>query len=207
VAEQVKNYVDIIELGTPLIKSIGEHRLIKRAKKYKKEIFADLKTMDAGEYESTPAFKLGAQYAAVLGVSSNETVKGVIKAAKESNGKNAGKKSKAHAKGKEAVVDLISCPDKKKKLLELNKIGAKNFAIHTGLDEQSQGMNPLHELQLCSEVKGVNLFVAGGIKLETIDTVMQYHPRVVIVGGAITRAKSPKEAARALKKRITELEI
>jgi len=147
--------------------------------------------MDAGFYESKPAFDLGAKYAAVLGVSSDETVKGVIKAA--------GKK--------QAVVDLISCQDKKKRLLELKKVGAKNFAIHTGLDEQAKGQNPLEELRICSEIKGVNLFVAGGIKLDTIDIVMQYHPKVVIVGGAITRAKNPKEAAHKLKKRITELEL
>ena len=60
-AGQVAEYVDIIELGTPLIKAEGLSVItaVKDAHP-DKIVFADLKTMDAGELEADIAFKAGA---------------------------------------------------------------------------------------------------------------------------------------------------
>ena len=67
-AGQVAEYVDIIELGTPLIKAEGLPVItaIKNAHP-DKIVFADLKTMDAGELEADIAFKAGADLVTVLG--------------------------------------------------------------------------------------------------------------------------------------------
>ena len=62
-----------------------------------KEILADLKIMDGGKYEAGQAFKAGADYITVLGVTDNLTVKACVEAANEY--------------GKEVVVDMICVED------------------------------------------------------------------------------------------------
>lgn len=83
ILEKTKDYVDIIEIGTPLIKCEGLAMLKLLKEKYGDiPIFVDLKTMDAGEYEVTPFFKNGAKYVTVLGAADKSTIAGAIKAAK-----------------------------------------------------------------------------------------------------------------------------
>ena len=66
---KVGPYVDIIELGTPLIKSAGLSAISAiKAAHPDKEVFADLKTADAGFLEADIAFSAGADLVTVLGV-------------------------------------------------------------------------------------------------------------------------------------------
>ena len=93
-AGEAAPYVDVIELGTPLIKSAGLSAItaVKEAHP-DKIVFADLKTMDAGELEADIAFQAGADLVTVLGVAGDSTIAGAVKSAKQ------------HGKG--IVVDLI----------------------------------------------------------------------------------------------------
>jgi 3-hexulose-6-phosphate synthase len=86
IAGKVAEYVDIIELGTPLVKSEGLSAVtaIKDAHP-DKVVFADLKTMDAGELEADIAFKAGADLVSVLGGADDSTIAGAVKAAKAHN--------------------------------------------------------------------------------------------------------------------------
>jgi 3-keto-L-gulonate-6-phosphate decarboxylase len=126
----------------------------------------------------------------VLGVASDETVRGAVRAA--------GKK--------EVVVDLVGCKSISKRIRELKKAGAKNFEIHTAIDEQLAGKSPFGQLKAASKIRGIKTWVAGGIKAETLGKVMKYRPDVVVVGGAITKAKNPGKAAAEIKKIMGELE-
>ena len=190
VAKAVHKYAEIIEAGTPLIKNCGAKTIIKKikSKSKKSKIFADLKTMDTGFFEADTAKKDGADYVTVLGVADNGTVKGAVDAAGSAN----------------VVVDLIGCKNTKKRILELMKVGARNFEVHTGIDEQNKGMTPFSNLAEASKIKGIKIWVAGGIKFETVEMVMKYKPEVVVVGGAITKAKNPGKEAEKIKKKIME---
>ena len=54
-----------------------------------------------------------------------------------------------------------------------------------------------------SSEKPVKWAAAGGITLSSLEKVRKsFHPSVVIVGTAITKAENPKEAARQLKQAI-----
>ena len=55
ICRKVARYVDIIELGTPLIKQEGL-KIVKDFKQFKKPIVVDLKTMDTGFLEAELAF-------------------------------------------------------------------------------------------------------------------------------------------------------
>ena len=188
VAKRVKRYVEIFEAGTPLLKAEGEKTIIPKLKKiaFGKKIFADLKTMDTGSFETEGAMKLGAYYSSVLGVASNETIKSAINSSKKG----------------EVVVDLIQCKNIARRVKELKLLGAKNFEVHTAIDDQLKGKNPLVELKEISRIKEINVWVAGGISMKNIDKVMKYNPKVVVVGGAITKAKNPENAAKEIYRAI-----
>ena len=111
-AGKVAEYVDIIELGTPLIKAAGLSAVTAvKAAHPDKIVFADMKTMDAGELEADIAFKAGADLVTVLGAADDSTIAGAVKAAK------------AHNKG--IVVDLIGVADKVTRAKEVRALGAK----------------------------------------------------------------------------------
>ena len=110
-AGKVAPYVDIIELGTPLVKSVGLAGITAIKKAHPdKIVFADLKTMDAGELEANIAFEAGADLVTVLGVADDSTIAGAVAA------------GKAHGKG--VVVDLIGVADKAARAVEVIALGA-----------------------------------------------------------------------------------
>ncbi|WP_115788438.1 3-hexulose-6-phosphate synthase [Arthrobacter silvisoli] len=188
-AGKVAEYVDIIELGTPLIKSEGLSAItaIKEAHP-DKIVFADLKTMDAGELEADIAFKAGADLVTVLGTADDSTIAGAVKAAK------------AHNKG--VVVDLISVADKASRAKEVRALGAKFVEMHAGLDEQAKPGFDLNGLLAAGEEARVPFSVAGGVNLTTIASVQRAGADVAVVGGGIYGAADPALAAKELRAAI-----
>ena len=80
-ANQVSEHVDILELGTPLVKSVGIGAVSAiKAAHPDKLVFADLKTADAGELEATLAFEAGADLITVMGAADDDTVRGAVSA-------------------------------------------------------------------------------------------------------------------------------
>ena len=77
----VRDYVDIIEVGTPMVMEYGMAPVRELKKRFPdKKVLADLKIMDAGKYESEIAFKAGADYITVLGVTDDGTIEGCVEA-------------------------------------------------------------------------------------------------------------------------------
>jgi 3-hexulose-6-phosphate synthase/6-phospho-3-hexuloisomerase len=189
-AEQTEPYIDIFEVGTPCIKFNGIE-LVKalRAKFPAKLILADLKTMDAGEYEATPFYAAGADICTVLGVSGRDTIAGVVKAAKAH-----------HA---EAQIDLINVEDKLACAKAAAEAGARIIGVHTGLDAQAAGHTPFADLQ---DITGLGLkirvSVAGGINESTVEQVVKSGADIIVVGAAIYGAPSPADAARKIKQLV-----
>ncbi len=183
IIEEIVDFIDIIEIGTPMIKAFGT-KIIKDFKKYGKPINADLKTMDVGGFEASIAIDDGADLLSVLACSSNKTIEDFIDTCKRSNVKS--------------IVDLICVKDKLSRIKELNIYNPDFFLVHTGIDEQNTGLNPIDEL---NKIEGVNLMVAGGITAESIGKI-NTDVKVIIVGGAITKSDSPSEAAKSIKDAI-----
>ena len=82
ITKKINKYIDIIEIGTPLIKE-EELDLIKKFKKFRKPIVADLKTMDTGSFEAGMAFKAGATITTVCASADDSTIKGAVKTARK----------------------------------------------------------------------------------------------------------------------------
>jgi 3-hexulose-6-phosphate synthase len=188
-AGKVAPYVDILELGTPLIKAEGLRAVtaIKEAHP-DKIVFADLKTMDAGELEADIAFAAGADLVTVLGSAGDSTIVGAVKAAK------------AHGKG--IVVDLIGVKDKVGRAREVSALGAAFVEMHAGLDEQAEDGFTFETLLTDGEASGVPFSVAGGVKLSTIASVQDAGADVAVAGGALYGAADPGAAAAELQAAI-----
>ena len=188
-ASQVAEHVDIIELGTPLIKAEGLSVVTAmKAAHPDKIVFADMKTMDAGELEADIAFKAGADLVTILGAADDSTIAGGVKAAK------------AHNKG--IVVDLIGVADKATRAKEARALGAKFVEMHAGLDEQAKPGHDLSGLLSAGEEARVPFSVAGGVNLTTIESVQRAGAEVAVVGGSIYSAADPAKAAKALRDAI-----
>jgi 3-hexulose-6-phosphate synthase len=181
--------VDIIELGTPLIKAEGFRAItaIKEAHP-DKIVFADLKTMDAGELEAGEAFKAGADLVTVLGVAGDSTIAGAVKAAK------------AHGKG--IVVDLIGVGDKAARAKEVVALGAEFVEMHAGLDEQAEEGFTFEKLLEAGRASGVPFSVAGGVKAATVGSVQDAGADVAVAGAAIYSADDVAGAAAEIRAAI-----
>jgi len=188
-AGKVAPHVDIIELGTPLIKAEGLRAVtaIKDAHP-DKIVFADLKTMDAGELEADIAFSAGADLVTVLGTAGDSTIVGAVAAATK------------HGKG--IVVDLIGVKDKSGRAREVIALGAQFVEMHAGLDEQAEDGFSLDTLLTDGTESGVDFSVAGGVSLATIAAVQSAGASVAVAGSAIYSATDPAEAAAALRAAI-----
>jgi 3-hexulose-6-phosphate synthase len=188
-AGKVAAHVDIIELGTPLIKAAGLSAVTAiKAAHPDKIVFADLKTMDAGELEADIAFAAGADLVTVLGVAGDSTIAGAVKAAKK------------HGKG--IVVDLIGVADKSTRAREVTALGAQFVEMHAGLDEQAEEGFTFQTLLTDGSDSGVDFSVAGGVNVSTIADVQAAGATVAVAGGAIYSAADPGAAAAELRAAI-----
>jgi 3-hexulose-6-phosphate synthase len=185
---KVAENIDVIEIGTPLVKIDGLKVLTAvKAAHPSKAVFADLKTMDAGELEADLAFKAGADFVSVLALAGDPTIAGAVRA--------------ATAHGKKIVADLIGVPAglRLDRIKELKALGVAHVEVHAGLDEQA---TPGYRIEdLLESVRGsvLPVAVAGGINSATIDQVRDSGAAYAVVGGGIYGAKDPAAASRALK--------
>jgi len=188
-AAKVAPYVDIIELGTPLIKNMGTAVITAMKNAHPdKLVFADFKTADTGELEADMAFKAGADLVTVLSTVGDATIIGAVKAAK------------AHGKG--VVVDTIGNPDRVKRAQEVIELGVEFVELHAGLDEQ---WTPGYSIQVLIDEAarvGVPVSIAGGVNIENIAAVVKAGVKVAVAGGAIYGAEDPAAAAKALREAI-----
>jgi len=187
--EAVKGGADILEAGTPLIKSEGLDSVRQlRAEFPQIEIVADLKTMDAGRAEMEAAAKAGANAAMVLGVASESTLAECAEA-----GLNYGIR---------VGVDLLGVNDVERVAKFAEEIGVDHLSVHCPIDDQMRGGNPFERLRALSEITGLPLSVAGGINSETAPKAVEAGASVVIVGGAVIKAVDAEKATRDIKRAI-----
>jgi len=189
--DSVKGGADWLEAGTPLIKSEGMEIVRKLKENFpKKTLIADMKTMDTGAFETEMAAKAGADIVCILAVADDSTIKDALKSARKY--------------GTKIMIDLIGAKDKIKRAKELEKIGIDYLCIHVGIDEQMIGKKPINTLTKIVQNTNIPVAVAGGLNSETVADVVKAGASIIIVGGAITKAKNVTNATKLIKKAINE---
>lgn len=189
---EVQDSIDVVEIGTPIINSWG-HAAVREMKKAYPHltVLADVKIMDAAGYEVQQASAAGADIVTILGAAEDSSIRGAVKAAKES--------------GKKILVDMIAVKDIETRAKELDQLGADYICVHTGYDLQAEGRDSFADLRtIKSVVKSAKTAIAGGIKLETLPEVIKAEPDLVIVGGGITSKDDKKTAAQEIKALINK---
>lgn len=183
--EAVAGGVDLLEVGTPLLKAegLGAVRALREAFA-RLEIVCDSKTMDAGRLELEAAAKAGANWGTVLGVASDSTIRECVEA-----GANYGIR---------VLVDLLGCDDPAKRAREAAALGADAVNVHCPIDEQVHGNNPFAMLRAVRAAVDLPVTVAGGIDARTAPEAVAAGADVVIVGGAITKAADATRATQGL---------
>lgn len=189
ILQAVHAFVDIAEVGTPLIFREGMSAVQHLRRTFPTlPLLADLKIMDAGEEEATIAFAAGCSLVTVLGVTQEATLRGALAAAGRFGG--------------QIMVDMMQVPDPIPQARRFLAMGCHYLCVHTAHDLQA-AQTPLATLrQLRQELPDAPLAVAGGINPDTIDAVAALRPAIIIVGSAITQAAKPAQAARMLRERI-----
>lgn len=184
---QVAPYIDIAEVGTPLVYRSGLEALRQlRAAFPDLYLLCDGKIMDAGAYESGEQFEAGANCVSVLAVTDDATIAACVSEAKRWGG--------------EVSADTICVADLAARVARLEELGVDYISVHTGVDMQAQGRTPLDDLREIKRcAKRAKISVAGGITVETLPDYLALEPDVIIVGGGILGRPDPVEAARQLR--------
>jgi len=179
----------ILEAGTPLIKSEGLESVRALKRKFPNQrIVADMKIMDTGKIEVEYAAKAGAHIVVVLGAAGEATIKECVEA-----GKNY---------GATICVDMLNVPDKVEQARRFQEWGADMISVHTPVDMQMRGHSPFEELKQLRRAVSIPISVAGGINSETAAEAVANGADIVIVGGAITKAKDVAKATADILKAI-----
>jgi 3-hexulose-6-phosphate synthase/6-phospho-3-hexuloisomerase len=191
--EAVEGGVDWLEAGTALIKSEGMNAVRELRKQFPAHtIVADMKTMDVGAFEVEIASKAGANIVIIMGVSDDGTVLEAIRAGQQY--------------GVKIMVDMMSVSDKPARAKQLQEMGADYLCIHVGIDEQMTGGNPTAELKDVAAAVEIDVAAAGGLNSETVIGAMDAGAKIIIVGGAITKAQKVAEATGTMIKAMENYE-
>jgi len=188
--QQVGEYIDIIELGTPLLISEGLSIIPIIKELYPdKIIFADLKIMDGGNIISELAFQKRADMVSVLAAANDSTIEAVLE--------------KANSYQKSVLVDMCAIKDIKKRARVLEEYSPDYICVHRATDMQAEGKDPLQDLKLIENIKSKKA-VAGGIDLNNFRQACQSSADTIIVGGAIYNSDNPGDTARKMREIINE---
>jgi len=186
----LKGGADWLEIGTPLIKSEGMDIIrIFREKFPKTTLVADMKTMDTGALETEMAGKAGADVVCILGAADDSTIRDALKSARKY--------------GIKLMVDIIGVRNPLQRAKQIEKLDVDYLCVHVGIDEQMIGKKPLAFVTSLVKQTKIPVAVAGGLNSESVADVVKAGATIIIVGGAITKAKNITESTKTIKHAIT----
>ncbi|HWQ65990.1 MAG TPA: orotidine 5'-phosphate decarboxylase / HUMPS family protein [Methanospirillum sp.] len=189
--EAVAGGADWLEAGTPLIKSEGMSVISRlRAAFPDLIIVADMKTADTGAIEVEMAAKAGASFVCVLGTADDSVIIEAVRAGEKY--------------GVRIMADLMSIADPPARARRLEELGVSVIAVHTGIDEQMEGKNPLDPVSAVVRAVSIPVAVAGGLDAGSAAGAIAVGARIVIVGGWITRSADVTRSAQAIRSAIDQ---
>lgn len=187
ISREASPYIDIIEVGTALIKDFGMASIKEIKEAFpEKIILADIKTIDEGDYEFRAAFNSGADIATVMGAASIDTLRACYRVAEDFK--------------KLMMIDLLEVGYDKINLLA--DFTDAIFCIHSPSDGGEHNLTSLLKEFKEKFPKIRKVAVAGGVNYDTINTIKEAKVDIVIIGGAITKATSIGKAAKKFREMI-----
>ena len=207
--EQVHAYVDVVEVGNPLIIEAGLSLVEGLRDEFPQiDICADAKIVNSGHYIASHCFARGATMVTVMALAADQTIEGAVASAELAGGK--------------IMADLTGVADIATRAHELEELGVAYLCGHTGFEDRQLASNPfadarpgiaqafrsvfgynnpLRELDLIrANTRGTALpAIVGRINEDNIDEVVAHEPELIIVGRAIVGSVAPAHAAADLR--------
>lgn len=184
VLPRVVEFVDIVEVGTPLLKCFGLSGIAAiRDLVGETPVLVDSKTADGGAHEARMYFGLGATFMTVLAVASRATQEAVNRVAQEH--------------GTYVVADTI-CSERLPDHRDQYPDRFAYLLLHSPTDVRLAGGGDGSHIARAGAMQklGYRVAIAGGIGEGNIAEVIEAGPDVVVVGSAITGADNPREVAQ-----------
>jgi 3-hexulose-6-phosphate synthase/6-phospho-3-hexuloisomerase len=177
---------DIIEVGTPLIKSCGLSSVsaIREAVGAKSKILADMKTMDVGYLEVKMAAERGADISTVLASASEATIRAAVQAGLDH--------------GVDVAADLIGVGDVVQCARRLEELGVNSLCVHSGIDELGRSKPTFQRLKEVFRSVDLPISSAGGINLQNVIKAFHAGASIVVVGRAVTLSQDPRAETQKL---------
>jgi len=183
--EKVGTYVDIIELGTPLMVAEGA-RVVSTVKERwsEKTVFADIKVMDGGSEVPRSVISAGCDMFSVLCAANDATIRAAVALARDN--------------GVMVLADMCNVADLSRRAREVAALGPDYLCCHVGYDRQATGADPVEELKAL-DVVDTPKAIAGGIRLATFQQALESSAEIIISGGGIYNAPDPAAVAREMR--------
>ena len=209
IVDQIHEYVDIVEVGNPLIIESGLGLVEALRHEYPQmAICADAKIVNSGHYIASRCFDKGASIVTIMGVAEDQTIEGAVAA--------------AELVGGEIMADLTGIADIAARSRELEDLGVRYLCGHTGYEDRQLASNPLSDarpgiarairsvLGYDNPLRELDLIranttgralpaIVGRINEQNIDEVVAHEPELILVGRAIVPAIAPAHAAADLR--------
>lgn len=186
--EQTREWIDMVEIGSGVIKQYGMEFVKEMKESYPGlSVLADMKTCDAGKAEAEQVFEAGADWTTVMSFASNTTIKDVIDVSRHFT--------------KSVYLDMMNCHDSKR-VQELYGLGVRYFNIHIPIDQQKESRWSDELFAPYQDLKDIHLVLSGGISKEDIQSLSHYQPAIIIVGSAITKSEHPAVAAQEIREEV-----
>lgn len=213
--EQIHEYVDVVEVGNPLIIESGLSLVQELRNEFPQiGICADAKIVNSGHYIASRCFDRGASIVTIMGVAPDQTVEGAVAAAELAGG--------------EIMADLTGIADVATRARELEELGVRYLCAHTGFEDRQLASNPLSDAQpgitrriltalgyddplreldlIRTNTTGAALpAIVGRIDEENIDQVVERGPELILIGRAIVGAVAPAQAAADLREHFVSM--
>lgn len=192
VLSQVRDLVDIVEVGTPVLKRFGLSAIATALElSGGTPILADTKTADGGALEAEMVFSAGANFMTVLSNAAPATHEAVNIVAERYH---------AHV-----IADTII--DNGPPTLPNQFPNRYAYvSLHLATDVRVRhGGSTEHVVAVAGlQMLGYRVSLAGGLGPENMKAVVKAAPSIVVVGSAITEASNPRGVAKWIVQSLTE---
>ncbi len=192
IAEELREYWDILEIGTALLMQEGlDSAAIFREKFPHATIFVDTKIIDSGKLLAESACRAGADIISVVSAASNRTVSDCAAA--------------AHAMGSRVLLDHLSVDWVDADLIRKADLGIDIVGLHIPKDRQ--GSKEFHGdvINAIKDLVDSEICIAGGITPQAIRKLKGVSIDIFVVGIYLLQAKGRVENAKQLTHAMKQL--
>ncbi len=182
IAHDIKEYADILDIGSLLLFAHGIKALEQFKKQFPDKIIAtDTKIVDRGKESAHLFSKAHSDWITVMA----GTNKNVIHAACTA----------AHESGTKVMMDMIDSREFGQSALEAQNMGIDALLMHQPYDIE-EPLVFLDKWEMIRDNTKLPIFISTRIRRDNIEDILKVKPDGIILGRTITDAKNPKKEAQ-----------